>query len=510
MEAGSATEAGATPQELTPFERFQDEVARGGSQGELTYDLDNIGRLSAEERAAADKLLEQRALEQGDTRAIETLAALGVTEAIPLFEKLEADPRPAVRVTATRALALLRPSPAVAARLGAELGQGLAPLDAAEAAWSLRQLAGPEAIAGLLVALRASSVTARMHAWEGLIEKLALPATLNKPHQTPLRTLYTRTITGLDSVWPAGAAAAAEALQALAGGSTAEALGLVYAPGDPALIRRLWASLEEASPAIDVAAIEAMEGHDRQWAEHKLVYELGARDPRAADAIGAIGLRAAVPALEEARRRWGWSEPLVAAIDRSLARLRPPAGPSAPDPAALPELTDRLLSGDRAAREGAWATIVTRLDLPPASGPRSWGPAAALALRLATPLRAVWEPAAYQARRQLKQAERGEAPFTYVPGDAALREEALATLSATTGDAIQQAPLRAMTGHDREWVEAHLLSRVGERDVRAIDAAAALRLKGLEGVLLEARKAWSDPSPELAVTLQTALLFLKG
>ena len=34
MEAGSATEAGATPPELTPFERFQDEVARGGSQGE--------------------------------------------------------------------------------------------------------------------------------------------------------------------------------------------------------------------------------------------------------------------------------------------------------------------------------------------------------------------------------------------------------------------------------------------------------------------------------------------
>ncbi len=506
MEAGSDTDAQATPPSASPWDLFMDEIARGGTQSELTYDLDNIERLKPEERDQLRPILERRAEADGDLRAMETLAALGEKDAIPLLERLQTDPRPSVRVTATRALGLLQPSSALAARLGAELGQGLAPLDAAEAAWSLRQMNGPEAIAGLLLALRSGSLTARMHGWEGLQEKLALPSALIEPHQTPLRTLYTRSITGLDSVWPAGAVAAAEAFAAIARGESAESLGLVYLPGDRALVDRLWASLEEDSKEIDVVAISAMQGHDRIWAEYKLIYELGARDPRAAAAIGALGLAFAIPALQEARRRWAWSEPLVAAIDQSLTLL---GGAAEADEATIGALQDALLSGDVRLRDRAWTGLLNKLAIDGPSGPDDLGPVAALHLRILNPLRAVWQPAAYRVRKLIRQGIIDEALSAYLPGEAALRSAALATLNAKTGDPIDLSAIRAMTGHDRDWFEASLLSRVGKRDVQAIDAAAALRLKGFENLLQEANKEWSPLSPELAVTIRAALLFLQ-
>jgi hypothetical protein len=49
---------------------------------------------------------------------------------------------------------------------------------------------------------------------------------------------------------------------------------------------------------------------------------------------------------------------------------------------------------------------------------------------------------------------------------------------------------------------------VGRQEPRAIDAAAALEIKGLTGALQESRKRWAPMSDEVRVAVEMALLHL--
>lgn len=300
------------------YRAFVANLQSGGEPTLLTYDLISFNAMGPDERARAERLLLDRARHGRDPKAIETLGIVGSPAAIPVLEALGEAPAGPVRSAANRALSKLTPSAEAVRRVGADVVQAGDSLDAAFGAYDLRHMDGPEAIAGLLQALESPQDVARIHAWEGLVEKIGVAEALVKPLQTPLRTLYTRAKTPFPSVWIPAARSIRGHLTLLAGGKGADSLGLVYQPGDPDLVARVWAGYKPDSTAFDIDAVRAMTGHDRSWAESHLYFHLSSRDPRAVVAIDALALPNGPLALSEARQLYAWSDELVAAIDGVL------------------------------------------------------------------------------------------------------------------------------------------------------------------------------------------------
>lgn len=183
-----------------------------------------------------------------------------------------------------------------------------------------------------------------------------------------------------------------------------------------------------------------------------------------------------------------------------------------PDAAATAALLDALLIDDFFIRTTAWDALLARTGTPPTTGADDFGPLSALHLRVLTSIKAIWHPAATRAVGWFKRLLAGEPPESvlpaYVPGDPTLRSLALAALRKGGDDPIDLTPLRLLEGHDRAWFEAALLTRVGRQEPRAIDAAAALEIKGLTGALHESRKRWAPMSDEVRVAVEMALLHL--
>jgi hypothetical protein len=86
----------------------------------------------------------------------------------------------------------------------------------------------------------------------------------------------------------------------------------------------------------------------------------------------------------------------------------------------------------------------------------------------------------------------------------------LDTLNGPKSDAIEPALLIALQGDDRAWVDASLLSRIGDHDLRAMDAATALRIKGARVAIEEALRRFGPTDPQLTVAAQANLSFLRG
>ena len=93
------------------------------------------------------------------------------------------------------------------------------------------------------------------------------------------------------------------AIDQLAAGTSLEQLGLTYvASDDPTLSDRFAASVRDRDAELELALIEAMGPHDRDWAEAFLAVRLSDRyqDPRAAAALATLGVAWTLEALEEA------------------------------------------------------------------------------------------------------------------------------------------------------------------------------------------------------------------
>jgi len=257
-------------------------------------------------------------------------------------------------------------------------------------------------------------------------------------------------------------------------------------------------------------------------------------DVYAINTLASLGAREAADSL---RSLTGHSSTEVAAAARrALAQLAPSAEASAalaqnlqspspveqllavdtlaqqPDAAATAALLDALLIDDFFIRTTAWDSLLARTGTPPTTGADDFGPLSALHLRVLTSIKAIWHPAATRARGWFTRLLAGETHESvlpaYVPGDPTLRSLALTALRKGGDDPIDLTPLRLLEGHDRAWFEASLLTRVGRQEPRAIDAAAALEIKGLAGALQEARKRWAPMSDEVRVAVEMALLHL--
>jgi hypothetical protein len=272
----------------------------------------------------------------------------------------------------------------------------------------------------------------------------------------------------------------------------------------------------------------------RQSAERLLTRLADLGEPRAIDTL--LLLRPAN--LGESLLRWAKQDnaPISGAARRALAQLAPSAEASAalaqnlqtaspveqllavdtlaqqPDKAATAALLDALLIDDFFIRTTAWDSLLARTGTPPTTGADDFGPLSALHLRVLTSIKAIWHPAATRARGWFTRLLAGETHESvlpaYVPGDPTLRSLALTALRKGGDDPIDLTPLRLLEGHDRAWFEASLLTRVGRQEPRAIDAAAALEIKGLTGALQEARKRWAPMSDEVRVAVEMALLHL--
>ena len=309
---------------------FLADVADGGSQGTLTYGLDQLLELEGDERSDAEELLIGLA-EDGDLRAIETLGMTGCQRARPVLRALLSW-QDDVGIAAARALlAVGGPSDQVVERVASGLRR-CGPLQAALAAYDLRGIDSTAARDGLLVALLREPKAARANALLGLDELLELEP-LRSPDQSPLQALTSRVMCEMPAIWRPAAAELVERLERLAGGATAEEAGLSYTPGPrPAAIARFLAGVEEAR--LDLDAFEALEGHDRDWAASVLVRALELDDPEREDlatlildAVGADGLLELCAVVEPA--------------DALLQRLEREAGRRA----LPPELLERLGAG---------------------------------------------------------------------------------------------------------------------------------------------------------------------
>jgi hypothetical protein len=241
---------------------------------ELTYDAEAVRRLGPGVRERAEAELVRR-VGAGDTMAFEPAGALGLSDAAADLERHRSHGTSARQSAAARALFLLRGDTLEPSKGGLERG-----LDA----YALKTSDRPEAIPALLALLHDPSVHARVHASEGLVEKLGLND-LASPRGSPLRRMMLAICTNLRTLWPLGARELYDVLSAVHGGAAPEALGLPYAPSrDADAMARFWAEATGWRP-FDLANLAAMGVHDRAFAETVLIARLVSGDLHALAAL---------------------------------------------------------------------------------------------------------------------------------------------------------------------------------------------------------------------------------
>lgn len=290
-----------------------DSLAQTAAGHELSYDADAVRRLDPEVRARAEAELVRR-VEVGDVLAFETVAKLGLTAAGPALERQRDHGSRWHRSTAARALFLLRGDAMPAT--GDPLSRGLN-------AWALRSSDRPETIPALLALLNDTSLHARVHASEGLLQKLGLEP-LAAPRGSPLRRVALAISSELPSLWPLGAAELNYVLGAVYGKASPDALDLRYrTSADPASMARFW---DEATggKAFSIANLVGMDEHDRSFAETVLVARLVDGDLHALRALWALDVtgwgqhvRTAIPFIAaQPVARKAYEDALVAAPEQ--------------------------------------------------------------------------------------------------------------------------------------------------------------------------------------------------
>jgi hypothetical protein len=304
------------------FRIFLANLRAGGDPTLLTYDLDSFEALKDDERKRAVEMLVGRLLTDKDPRAAQTLAAAGVKDAVPALQSLANDPDDDFRAAVNRSLARLTGDAAAIDRVAADIASQRSPVQDAFSAYSLAEIEGDEAFRGLIEGLVSPFLPTRINSYRGLFKKLGVED-LTEPIQAPLWCHCILTLTEFPGIYQRGAQAIRDICLRLKAGATPESLDLVYQAGDRKLVDRFWASLKDKKAAIDLDALRAMSGHDRQWAEAQLVGALDSKDPRVPPAVAELGMGWTLEGMREAREvyREANKDELVDAFDEAIARL---------------------------------------------------------------------------------------------------------------------------------------------------------------------------------------------
>ena len=283
------------------------------------YDTSLFRTFNGLERSRAEDALIARG-GAGDGRALVTLGRLKVVRALDAARAQTDAADPWLRLCAHRALA----------RLGGEAEAGglialAAAGDAAARRAALEDLAAVEgegALRALYHALDDVDADVRRQAFRAALarygeDELARAAAGGAEPLAPAAVTAALLGAALEPLWRLGAWEARNTIAGLSLGRRVDALALRYRPSAPpgfrAAVEAELAALSERS--FDAALVAGERGHDRRWAEVALALALapGPAGARAAIALGALGARWALAAIEAAA--WGLApdDPLVAA-----------------------------------------------------------------------------------------------------------------------------------------------------------------------------------------------------
>jgi len=276
---------------VNPYEQWRRSLADDARAHELSYDAAAVARLPGPDRARAEADL-LALVSEGDPMAFDTVARLGLVAALPALDRAMNAGSAWVRAAAARAVFELRGDPL------AESSEGL---DAGLDAWSLKESDRPEAIPALFPFLDDPGVHARVHAADGLVEKLGLTA-LAEPWGSPLRRMKLAHCSKLPTLRALGTAELRSALSAVFEGASPKALDLIHRPSEDPRLFPAFRSQCQARQPIDVNLLRAMSDHDRAHALTMLLSRLGSGDVHALAAVEALHtpgwrahLRAALP-----------------------------------------------------------------------------------------------------------------------------------------------------------------------------------------------------------------------
>jgi hypothetical protein len=270
-----------------------------------TYDLALARELAPAERAVfVAKLMETAA--QGDSHAILTLGHLQAGEALAMLQAAGKGGAPWA-LAARRALVLMGHGGEVIDLIARDAVHANAKMARVAAVLDLPKVGGPVALAALADALGDREAVVRMLAWNGVVEVLGLERVLRGPggereKTTLLELLKDFLACDLAALVAIGVTEMRAITAKLAAGATPESLGLAWI-GDPApdVSAAILQAIVDPAAAFPVAAIAKLTGVPRRWAEAAIAMRLDQAepDPRAPDALVALGAAWAAPVLEE-------------------------------------------------------------------------------------------------------------------------------------------------------------------------------------------------------------------
>lgn len=265
------------------------------------YDLSLWSSLSPDERTCAEDAL-IKAASGGDPRALVTLGNLNVKRSIEIVREQTQSQSEWVRFAAHRSLLKLEGSSSGMVS-NANAGNFYTRFGAV---MDLAQVGGEEVEKALHNALDDSDPLVRSRALESLIERHGLISLTRNAEgktllETPLKTLDTLLMSDIAPLWQQAAWQARYIFTAIANGTSVDDLGLRYVKTGPDNFRAHVrdAFFDEEQP-FDPSFIEAVEGHDRRWAEAFLALQLDTniRNIRAVKALASLKARWVLPALE--------------------------------------------------------------------------------------------------------------------------------------------------------------------------------------------------------------------
>jgi HEAT repeat protein len=247
------------------------------------YDASSIIELSEEAQVKAEeRLLVWSAAE--DSRAVEALPFVTEERAIALLESLRGTGNTWFRASVIRTLARVRGDANDIEQLQDSLQQ-LDPVERTLAAYSIKQSEKTSAIAPLLDLLDDPSASVRVHAQEGLVQKLGLTP-FDEPRQSPLRSMQLAGMCALSTVWPSAQLKLRRVFEACLNGASPDELDLVYRGSENAELAEIfWQALADESTPLPLELVSAMGQHDRAWLEAVLMVRLFYCDPRSPNAL---------------------------------------------------------------------------------------------------------------------------------------------------------------------------------------------------------------------------------
>jgi hypothetical protein len=283
------------------YQDFLESIKVGGNRATFVYDVSGWSQTSEKEQGEIENILIKRTVESRDVRAIATLAEINSQSAIPYLQALLSDANESVKSETKRAIARLTQDAAAVSSMVEDM-QNNSGLNSVKNAYYLKDIPGNAALKGLFEALASPSFLTRLHAKNGIIERLGVDDTLLNNPNTPLCVAICGLLLRFPSVYQQKARWLQRTFAGIGLNKDPSSLGLVYIPGDQSLVQRLENSIKNTNVAYDTDAIEGMNAHDRAWAEMLLLDKLYPRfDQRALDAIVSLKLTGLIPALNDAR-----------------------------------------------------------------------------------------------------------------------------------------------------------------------------------------------------------------